>query len=207
MDWQNPLRTIAPTVDADVLRTLARTQSALTGRQVSKLAERSYAQVAAVLTRLTEAGLVASAQHGRTYSYHLNHDHVLAEAVISITRAADTTEQLVRDAITDWTVAAVSVSLFGSVARREASEQSDIDLLIVHPDDVSDRPSEWHDQVDDLIHMVESLCGNMVHVVELSESEVREAVATAQPLVESRRADARTLFGTDVHDLLRGDVA
>ena len=72
MDWQNPLRSIAPTVDADVLQVLARTHEPVTGNKLAQLAGRSYAQVHAVVGRLVDHGIVDVRQVGRTYAYNLN---------------------------------------------------------------------------------------------------------------------------------------
>ncbi|GAB3603573.1 hypothetical protein GCM10027586_06670 [Kineococcus gypseus] len=64
MDPSNPLRTIAPTVDADVLQVLARTHRPLSGATVANLGGRSYARTRACLHRLVEHGLVTAQDVG-----------------------------------------------------------------------------------------------------------------------------------------------
>ena len=64
MDWENPLRSIAATVDADVLKVLAGAHEPVTGNQLARLAGRSYAQVYAVVGRMVDEGLVLTTATG-----------------------------------------------------------------------------------------------------------------------------------------------
>jgi hypothetical protein len=77
-----------------------------------------------------------------------------------------------------------------------------VDLLVVRSDGIDQEDPRWRDDVAELAHRVEILTGNPVQLVELSQEELRVAVATGQPLVGSLRAEARTLFGIDVRELL-----
>ncbi len=189
MDWQNPLRSIVTTVDADVLKVLAETYEPVTGNQLAHLAGRSYAQVSAVVGRLVEDGMVSKEQHGRTYSYRLNRDHVLALGLF---------EDQIWDSVEEWSPSPETVALFGPVARREVAPDSDIDVLVIRPDGVRCDDLAWRAQVGDLEGMVEERTGNRVHLVEFNRSEIAEAVDTNQPLIESLRVDARTLFGEEL---------
>lgn len=81
MDVGNPLRTMIPSVDGDLLAVLDRTSAPLSGLRVAALAQRGETRVRAVLNRLEEHGLVIAERHGNTVSYVLNRDHLLAPAV------------------------------------------------------------------------------------------------------------------------------
>lgn len=198
MDWENPLRSIATTVDADVLKVLARTHEAVTGNQLARLAGRSYAQVSAVVGRLVEEGIVSVQQHGRTYSYRLNRDHVLVPGLLDILSAPSRFEDQIEESVEAWDSPPDIVALFGSVARREATPSSDVDLLVVRQDGVDSDDLVWRTQLGDLERTVEERSGNRVQLVEIGQTELAEAVDTDQPLIESLRLDARTLFGEDV---------
>ena len=198
MDWENPLRSIATTVDADVLKVLARTHEAVTGNQLARLAGRSYAQVSAVVGRLVEEGIVSVQQHGRTYSYRLNRDHVLVPGLLDILSAPSRFEDQIEESVEAWDSPPDIVALFGSVARREATPSSDVDLLVVRQDGVDCDDLVWRTQLGDLERTVEERSGNRVQLVEIGQTELAEAVDTDQPLIESLRLDARTLFGEDV---------
>jgi predicted transcriptional regulator len=134
MDWKNPLRSIAKTVDADVLKVLVETYEPVTGNQLAHLAGRSYAQVSAVVGRLVREGMVLNEQHGRTYSYRLNREHVLALGLFDILSAPSRIEDQIWDSVEEWDPPPETVALFGPVARREAAPDSDVDVLVVRPD-------------------------------------------------------------------------
>jgi hypothetical protein len=201
MDWDNPLRSIAPTVDADVLQVLAGTHAPLTGRQVSRLADRSYAQVHAVLARLVTEGLVGAEQHGHANSFRLNRDHLLAAGILEVLTASSRAADVIEAEVSSWGSPPVSVCLFGSAARGQAEPRSDVDLLVVRSDAVDQEDPRWRDGVAALARRVEILTGNPAQVVELSEGELRAAAATGQALVASLRAEARTVFGVDIREL------
>lgn len=202
MDWQNPLRSIAPTVDADVLQVLARTHEPVTGNRLAKLSGRSYAQVHAVVGRLVDHGVVDVQQVGRTYAYSLNRNHMLANGIVASLSAPDSVESAIRDEVSKWSIQPVSVSLFGSAARRTATHQSDVDLILIHSDDVGEDDSVWSRQIGSLSSTVEAASGNRAQIVDLSVTELREARVEHQPLVESLERDARTVAGTEIRDLL-----
>jgi predicted nucleotidyltransferase len=198
MDWKNPLRSTATTVDADVLNVLAETYEPVTENQLERLAGRSYAQVSAVAGRLVEDGMVLKEQHGRTYSYRLNRDHVLALGLFDILSAPSRIEDKIWDSDEEWDPPPETVALFGPIACREAAPDSDIDVLVIRPDRVRYDDPAWRAQVGDLENMVEERTGNRVHLVEFDQSELVEAVRTKQPLIESLRLDVRTLFGEEI---------
>ena len=207
MDWNNPLRAVASTVDVDVLQALGRTHTGVTGLQLAQLAGRSYAQVSAVVDRLAEQGLVQAEQHGRTYSYRLNRDHVVARAVLDALGAAQRVEQEISHTIESWEVPPISVAIFGSAARREGEATSDVDLLVVRGDNVSDDDLGWAFQTAKLAEQVELLTGNRAQLIDLTLDELLQARQANEPLIDSLRVDARTLAGADLQELLAGEVS
>lgn len=160
MDWQNPLRSISPTVDADVLQVLARTREPVSGNRLAQLAGRSYAQVHAVVGRLVDHGIVNVQQVGRTYAYRLNRSHSLANGITLTVAAPEDVESSIRDDVTEWTIQPVSVAIFGSAARRTATHQSDVDLLIIRDDNEDEDDPVWSGQVGALAHAVETMSSN-----------------------------------------------
>lgn len=204
MDLSNPLRSVAPTVDADVLAVLARTHAPLTGARVQQLAGRSYAQVREVLRRLVDHGLVDREQHGRVHSYRLNRDHVLTPAVEALVSAGDEVEARLRTALEDWDPAPHAVVVFGSFARRDGSAGSDVDVLVVRPDRVEEDSPGWAEQRYELARHLERWTGNTVQVVEVSAAELDEAAERDDPLVRSLRRDGRVLVGSGLRALLAG---
>jgi len=118
VDLTSPLRSLAPTVDVDVLTVLAHTRTPLTGRAVARLAGRSVARVQAVLLRLTDEGLVDRQEAPPSHRFSLNRDHLLAQPVLLAVSAAARLKDLIRDDLATWEPPVVHASLFGSRAGR-----------------------------------------------------------------------------------------
>ncbi|NAZ83659.1 helix-turn-helix domain-containing protein [Kineococcus sp. R8] len=201
MDPVNPLRTIAPTVDADVLQVLARTQRGLNGSMVARLSGRSYAQVRTSLHRLVSHGLVTTQDAGSAVLYRLNRSHVLSGPVLAVVAATGTVEAWLGDRLGRWSPPPVAVVLFGSWARGAAAPDSDLDLLVVRADDV-DADGPWGEQLHATGEELEALTGNPVQFVQVTTAQLATAVREAQPLITGLRQDGRVLVGPSLRALL-----
>lgn len=149
MRLQNPFAGVSSTgLDSQVLTVLARTEQYLTVQQIHDLLpeEGSSQGVRKSVGRLVEQGTVVERITGRSFAYSLNRDHLLASSIQQIANAkSDLLSRLAR-CIEQWSVRPLTVKLFGSAARNEMHSGSDIDLLFVMPDSVS------QDVADELIN-------------------------------------------------------
>jgi predicted nucleotidyltransferase len=202
VDVSNPLRSVAPTVDGDVLAVLARSHLALTGARVQQMAGRSYAQVREVLQRLVAHGIVDVERHGNAYSYMLNREHVLAAPIQAMIAADDDVETRMRATLELWELPPAAVAVFGSFARRDGDSESDIDLLLVRPDDVDESNETWATQRYELVRRIERVSGNVVQLVELSHAELHDAVMRGDQLIAALRDDGREIVGPKLRTLL-----
>jgi DNA-binding transcriptional ArsR family regulator len=204
MDMARPYSAVVPTLDGDVLVALAGTTRPLSGRQVAKLVRRgSQKAVSVALERLVEQGIVIREEAGRAYLHVLNRDHLASPAVELL--AAMRTELLLRlrQTLTQWSPAAYHASLFGSAARGDGDTDSDVDLLVVRPDDVGDEDGVWRAQLDGLSDAVRAWTGNYAGIVELSESEFRALPAQRAPILHGLRADGIDLAGVPLRRALK----
>lgn len=106
-------------------------------------------------------------------------------------------EHMLRAIVQEWTLAPVSLILFGSAARRDGNADSDIDLLLVRDDATNADDDTWAEQRHALARDAERWTGNTVQIVDLSESELAKAVGRNEPLVVGLRADGIVLAGRD----------
>ncbi|MGH9038944.1 MAG: nucleotidyltransferase domain-containing protein [Acidimicrobiia bacterium] len=207
MDVTNPLRSLTPTVDADVLAVLVKTHAPLTGARVHQLAGRSYAQVRQVLHRLVNDGLVEAVRHGKAVSYTLNRDHVLAAALEQAAGADAETERRLRSAFATWSPAPTAAVLFGSFARRDGGADSDVDLLLIRPDDVDEDDPAWTARRYEVSRSIARWTGNTAQIVELTDEELAKAVRRRDKLIANLRRDGQVLIGPDLSSLLGRPVA
>lgn len=199
MDVANPLRSIAPTVEADVLAVLAGTHAPLTGLRVQQLTGRSYARVREVLGRLADSGLVCAERRGNAVSYWLNRDHILATAVEGAVGADGELERRIRVLVDTWNPAPAAVVLFGSFARRDGDARSDIDVLLVRPREVDPDQQRWSEQRYELATSIERWAGNAAQIVEMTDAELDHAIADQDELIVAIQREGRTV--------LRGDLS
>lgn len=202
MDLSNPLRSIAPTVEADVLKVLAQTEAPLTGLTVDRLTGRSHAQVRQVLRRLSADGLVDANRVGNAIEYRLNREHILAGAVVASATAVGAVEDRLVTFLETLKPCPVSVVLFGSFARRDGDSESDVDVLVVRPDALDPDDASWGEVRTDIARRLERWTGNPCQVIDLSVSEILNADARSESLVTSLRAEGITVFGTALTTLL-----
>jgi predicted nucleotidyltransferase len=199
MNVAHPYQAVCPTLDGDVLQTLAGTTMALTGRQVAALAgRRSHAGVLRVLNRLTEQGLVDRVELNRAFLFTLNRDHLAYPAVVTLTGMRVALIESLKAEFAGWHVPPVHASLFGSTARGDGDTQSDIDLFIVRADEVDQEDPRWREQLSILEAKVLRWTGNRAAALDFPEGEVERLVADGRPIVAELGADAIALAGIPI---------
>jgi predicted nucleotidyltransferase len=200
VDLESPLRTIASPVEAESLRVLAGAETEFSASQVHRLIESgSPYGVRKALARLVDSGLVLSTVRGNTTLWRGNRQHVLWPAIESAVNARHVLLDRIRNELAKRD--GLSAYLYGSFARRSAGPESDIDILIVYPDDIS------HDAMMDfafsLSERITAWTGNEGHLYNATRTRLQESIEGADPVMESIRHDAVTLMGPEFERLLR----
>jgi hypothetical protein len=173
VDLSHPLRVITPTLDGDVLAVLALADSTFTSGQLHRvLPQYSADGIRKVLRRLTGQGIVLADRAGNSYLFRLNRSHLAAGPIRALAELRKMLLARIEQALATWNPTPVYAAVFGSAARGDMRADSDIDLLLIRPDDC-DRP-RWDESVADLTTTVVSWTGNDTRVLEFSESEIRQ---------------------------------
>jgi predicted nucleotidyltransferase len=176
----------------------------LSGRQVHLLAGvGSEAGVRLVLTRLTGTGLVRVHDAGNSMLYTLNRDHLAAEAVEKLANLRTVFIRTLAGEISNWNIAPIHASLFGSTARGDSGVDSDVDVLLVRSDSVDELDPQWQEQTGRLSEHVLTRTGNRTQLYDITASALVAHVTTDEPLVNEWRRDAITLCGPDFGNVLR----
>jgi predicted nucleotidyltransferase len=87
---------------------------------------------------LVDLGLVERREIPPSSQFRLIREDVAAQAIIDLARSRDTALDRIGAAAAALPFPPVSVIVFGSFARGEADEQSDLDAIVVRPDDVDE---------------------------------------------------------------------
>lgn len=201
MDLSTPGSDIVGRTRALVLLALARVTEPVSGREVARLAGGVAASSAhRELQALVQTGLVGAKRSSHATTYALNREHVLWPPLFEIFASPAKVEQRIGELISQGLGTTTACALFGSVARGDATAESDIDVLVVTDDVDSERLEDALDRVrDDLA----SFTGNTPQVVTVTRSQLRRMVKADDPLIDSWERDARTISGPDVRGLIR----
>ncbi|MBA3303133.1 MAG: nucleotidyltransferase domain-containing protein [Acidimicrobiia bacterium] len=186
MDVANPIASVIPTLDGPVLGALAGTSNPLTLSETHRLAGTgSLSGVRRVLLRLRDVGLADDVPGG----YVLNRDHVAAQAVEALACLHGELATRSREVLASWEGVVLLAGLYGSGARRDGDERSDIDALVV-----SDSPGldELVTRLGDQIHR---WTGNEAHVVGKTTADIARLRRGNEPILQSWDRDLLVLAG------------
>lgn len=203
MDLAHPMQSVIPSAHGAVLGVLARTFEPLTGRRIATLTRPPFSQsrVNRVLAELTRDGIVDVDSRPPARYYRLNRDHVAAPGILALASMWQTLLDRIQASLSEWPTQPVATWLFGSSARAEADAASDLDVLVVQPDHLSDQET-WDGRLDDLAVQARRWSGNACELLVLTESELQDAVRRGHRLVDDLRQEAIHLAGAKPHTLL-----
>jgi predicted nucleotidyltransferase len=187
MDVSLPIRSAIPSLDGPVLAALAGTSQPSTLSEVRRLTggRGSVAGIRKVLLRLVETGIVDSVPGG----YVLNRDHIAAPAIEQLARLHGELADRIRSALVEWDGEVLLAGLFGSAARRDGDERSDIDLLVV-----SDSPG-LDELADNLATSILRWTGNDAQVMAKTVADIRRLRRAGEPILAQWERDLVVLEG------------
>jgi predicted nucleotidyltransferase len=224
MDVSDPTRAVTPTLDGPVLAVLAAAGRPMTVGQVAAQSVRgSEIGIRRSLARLVEQGIVRATLMGRNQVHEFNREHVAADVAVLLAGLRNTLWDRFRSEFKAWKVRPLYACAFGSAARGDGDETSDIDLFLVHPpfrgekkpprltptiksqlaDAVgtfvatspeNDPAPQWERQVDQLRDDVERWTGNSLQVVDISFHEWRHPVQSYRRLMAEIERDGVELM-------------
>jgi predicted nucleotidyltransferase len=139
-----------------------------------------------VLIRLVATGIVLDVPGG----YLLNRDHVAVPAVESLAHLWGEVFDRIRRHVREWPNAPRLVGLYGSAARRDGGEDSDIDLLVVSDDiNASEGSAE-------LAAHVERWTGNTTRVTTVGVKDLRRVRREREAILGEWERDLIVVTGS-----------
>lgn len=179
---------LIPGASGAVLAVLLRTGSGLTGRQVHGLVRDRFSlwSVQQALASLVGLGVVESQTVGRALVHTINEAHYAIQPLRVLLDPFAALREVVQRSVGSSVVAVI---LFGSVARGDATADSDVDLVVL-------ASSEWEGR-SDLEDAVRARLGNDCDVLVFTPEEFgRLAASGDEPVVAQILADGVVLFGS-----------
>lgn len=186
MDVGLPIRSVIPSLDGPVLQALSRSNAPTSLSDLHRrAAEGSVSGVRRVLERMVEHGLVLREPGG----YVLNRQHLAADAVLHLTSLHGRFRERLRGWIDTRQEPIVAVGLYGSMARRDGSPDSDVDLVVVTTEETGTALR------DELSAAVEEWTGNSAQVVVLTSEEVGQLRAQDAGILATWADEVEMLVG------------
>ena len=187
MDFQQPFGGLITGANGTVLSVLLRTSTPLTGRQIHTLTgNRSLWSTQQALASLQQIGLIDVTTVGKANLHTINPDHYAIAPLRILLDPIAALRETVNQNI-DKTVQ--TVLLFGSVARGEATPQSDIDLAVI-------APQTWPGRIN-LQTAITKQLGNNCDVLVFT---LKQFAANKEPVIKEIMRDGITIHGTKPHN-------
>jgi predicted nucleotidyltransferase len=207
MNLSEPLEGLTTLVEAAVLRVLARSDAGFSGRQVHALAGiGSTSSVHRALVGFVELGLVSSEPHPPAIIYRVNRAHVLwpvVEAALAArSRAFEAIATFCEEDLPDDPE--LTVIVYGSVARRESTLESDVDILVVYPDGID--PDARADFDYQLGANVRRITGNEAQIFSLEREDFVRRKADGDPFIGNVLTDGILVHGSPISFTTRVDA-
>lgn len=166
-----PVEAVIPGASGRVLGVLAATTSELNLTTIARLAGVSPAQASRLLPGLVELGILERREVPPSSLFRLVPEHVASRLLLGLSRARDVVLDEIGSLTRQLIPSATTVLVFGSLARGAADADSDIDLLVVRPDDTGEDDDGWAASLEQLRDAIRRLAGNRVKVLEVAESD------------------------------------
>ncbi len=187
-----------------VLRVLQDAAQGLTGREIARSASMSHSSCLNALTKLEELHLLARQRGGRDHFFALNRNHMLvSEAILPLLQVerkflGQLGEYLKRQ----LTRKVVSVILFGSVARKEETIRSDLDICVLV------RASSEKESIQNLVHVmaptVQQRFGARLSPIFFTTAEFARGIKSKKsPMIEIAK-EGHVIVGKSINEVIRG---
>ncbi|MSO43876.1 MAG: nucleotidyltransferase domain-containing protein [Thermoleophilia bacterium] len=203
MDLGAPYRVIETPFDMEVIRVLSGTTGALSGRRVAGLVRTgSRPTVLRSLNRLAGLGLLDVTAVGRANMFSFNREHLAAPALEELMTLRRRLIDVITEQVRTLTPPPRAAGLFGSAARGDGDEESDLDILLIS--DSGETPETWqlHEVADHLRRRV----GNVANLHTLTSSALASLVADDAPIIADLRRDYVPVLGQPAPELFAGSA-
>lgn len=201
MDLVHPVRAVIPGAQGRVLAVLAETTAPLNLSTLARLAGVSVAQASRVMPGLVELGLVERREIPPSSQFRLIRENVAARAIIELARSRDAALSQIGSSAAGLPIPPVSVIVFGSIARGDADRQSDLDVIVVRPDDVDDDDDVWATAIERWRSEAQAITGNTVEVLEVTQAEARTKLSGNAQLWRDVARDGTVVYGLTMNEL------
>jgi hypothetical protein len=201
MDFVHPVEAVIPGVQGRVLAVLVDTTAELSLRTLARLAGVSVAQASRVLPGLVDLGLVERREVPPSSQFRLVRSNVGARAVIDLARSRTSVLEAMGAGAAALPSPPASMIVFGSFARGAAGRESDVDVVVVRPDEISEDDEDWSASIESWRNEATATAGNTVQILDVSASEAKSRLRSDKQLWRDIHRDGVVIHGLTIREL------
>lgn len=185
-----------------ILRALQDNQEGMSGRAIAREARINHQVCALALRHLESLGLLVRQGTGRTQLIRLNFENYFLKELILplLKKERELLVQIRRDIAATFKEKAVTITIFGSVARQQDIPGSDMDVLII-----SDAPRKRN--ILDKAHRYSvdfrKKYGLRLSLMVMTLNEARRKAKSSEPLLKNIVTDGIDLLPRKLHEVLQ----
>lgn len=185
-----------------VFRVLRKHTIGISGREVARLAGLSAKNCLITLSMLENYGMVTRVRGGRDHIFNLNREHLIVKDVIlpGLEVEEQYFEKLTIDIKNRLKKYTLSMIIFGSVARKEETIESDLDICLIVKDKVHKEAVE--ERWSDIQVYLNRKYGVSVSPIYFTRSEFALKAKKKKPPVNSIIKEGIVISGLSLRELL-----
>jgi predicted nucleotidyltransferase len=207
MDFRRPVEALIPGATGRLLAALARVDTELPISTLATVAAVGRTRASGPVAQLHELGVVDRREIGRTTMVSLARDNAAGQLLDRLGHLRTTVLARLQDLAGEIEPDPLTVTLFGSFARDEATASSDIDILAVRAPGAGSET--WTSTLGSFTTRARRLTGNPVQILDYNHEELRRRAASRAQVGRSfwnaLRRDGIVLAGSSIDILLEND--
>ncbi|MEK6835105.1 MAG: nucleotidyltransferase domain-containing protein [Nanoarchaeota archaeon] len=194
MKYQNYIENLLGSkIEIKILRLLVRYENKeFTSRELAKLANTSHTSVLRIINNLESNNVVRKEFYSGAHKIKINKESYLYGLIKEIfNKEINTKNELVKDLRAILPKNIISAALYGSIARQEENEKSDIDLLII-----------TNKKFKEQINNIKDKYGNNLHSIQLTLNEFKKEAKRKIGYIKDLLKDYVLIKGKDLKELI-----
>ena len=205
MDFRHPIESIIPGAQGRVLAVLLNSTGDLNVRNIARIGGVSVAQASRVLPGLVDLGIIERREVPPSSLFRLIPEHVASRSLLELVNVRRGLFGELGILSESLNPKPTSVIVFGSVARGDSGDGSDLDLIVVRPSDLPN-DDRWIDELEKFRISAQRASGNSVELLEVGSTEIGNRLTALDGVWCDVRREGIVVFGSSLKELMTTDV-
>ncbi len=189
-----------------ILRFLVKSNAELNGREIAKAVGLSHVKCHTALRELSVHGLINMRRIGRSVIYSIDPENILAKFFLTplYNKESHLLNILAQTIAKEFSFPRpLSIFLFGSIVKGQARPNSDIDILLVQPDEKNMREAKV--ELSKAERNIVKLFSNRLAAIMIRKSEFKKRYKREEKFIKEVVKTGKIIYGKSLSELLRNE--